>query len=104
MKENLVIFRKITRVLNLYPSYPTSRNVFQRYIDKTLPKTAVDYGEDNGTPLQYSRLENPRDGGAWWAAVSGVAQSRTRLERLGVVFLLPLPLRPTPLGYQRTLI
>ena len=82
MKENLVIFRKITRVLNLYPSYPTSRNVFQRYIDKTLPKTAVDYGEGNGTPLQYSRLENPRDGGAWWAAVSGVAQSRTRLKRL----------------------
>ena len=38
--------------------------------------------EGNGTPLQYSCLENPRDGGAWWAAVSGVAQSRTRLKRL----------------------
>ena len=37
------------------------------------------YGEGNGTPLQCSCLENPRDGGAWWAAVSGVAQSRTRL-------------------------
>ena len=36
-------------------------------------------GEGNGTPLQYSYLENPRDGGAWWAAVYGVAQSRTRL-------------------------
>ena len=34
-------------------------------------------GEGNGNPLQYSRLENPRDGGAWWAAVYGVAQSRT---------------------------
>src|SRR5574337_633453 len=34
-------------------------------------------GEGNGTPLQYSCLENPRDGGAWWAAVYGVAQSRT---------------------------
>ena len=33
-------------------------------------------------PLQYSCLENPRDGGAWWAAISGVAQSRTRLKRL----------------------
>ena len=32
--------------------------------------------------LQYSCLENPRDGGAWWAAVYGVAQSRTRLKRL----------------------
>ena len=35
-------------------------------------------GEGNGNPLQCSCLENPRDGGAWWAAVYGVAQSRTR--------------------------
>ena len=34
-------------------------------------------GEGNGNPLQCSCLENPRDGGAWWAAVYGVAQSRT---------------------------
>ena len=39
-------------------------------------------GEGNGNPLQHSCLENPRDGGAWWAAVSGVAQSRTRLKWL----------------------
>ena len=39
-------------------------------------------GEGNGNPLQCSCLENPRDGGSWWAAVSGVAQSRTRLKRL----------------------
>ena len=39
-------------------------------------------GERNGNPLQYSCLENPRDGGAWWAAVYGVTQSRTRLTRL----------------------
>ena len=39
-------------------------------------------GEGNGNPLQYSCLQNPRDGGAWWAAVYGVAQSRTRLKRL----------------------
>ena len=39
-------------------------------------------GEGNGNPLQYSCLENPRDGGAWWATVYGVAQSRTRLKRL----------------------
>ena len=38
--------------------------------------------EGNGTPLQCSCLENPRDGGAWWAAVYGVTQSRTRLKRL----------------------
>ena len=39
-------------------------------------------GEGNGNPLQCSCPENPRDGGAWWAAVYGVAQSRTRLKRL----------------------
>ena len=39
-------------------------------------------GEGNGNPLQCSYLENPRDGGAWWAAVCGVAQGRTRLKRL----------------------
>ena len=39
-------------------------------------------GEGNGNPLQCSCLENPRDGGAWWAAVYGVAQNRTRLRRL----------------------
>ena len=38
--------------------------------------------EGNGNPLQCSHLENPRDWGAWWAAVYGVAQSRTRLKRL----------------------
>ena len=37
-------------------------------------------GEGNGNPLQCSCLENPRDGGAWWAAVCGVAHSRTRLK------------------------
>ena len=39
-------------------------------------------GEGTGNPLHCSCLENPRDGGAWWAAVSGVAQSQTRLMRL----------------------
>ena len=39
-------------------------------------------GGGNGNPLQCSCLENPRDGGAWWAAIYGVTQSRTRLKRL----------------------
>ena len=39
-------------------------------------------GEGKGNPLQCSCLENPRDGGAWWAAIYGVAQSQTRLKRL----------------------
>ena len=40
----------------------------------------MDFGEGNGTPLQYSCLENPMDGAAWWAAVHGVAEGRTRLS------------------------
>ena len=40
------------------------------------------FGEGNGNPLQCSCLENPRDGGAWWAAIYGVAQVRTRLKWL----------------------
>ena len=40
----------------------------------------VNFGEGNGTPLQYSCLENPLDGGAWQAAVQGVGKSRTRLS------------------------
>ena len=38
------------------------------------------FGEGNGTPFQYSCLENPMDGGAWWAAVYGVTQGRARLK------------------------
>ena len=43
-------------------------------------------GEGNGTPLQYSCLENPMDGGAWWATVHGVAKSRTRLSKFTFTF------------------
>ena len=43
-------------------------------------------GEGNGTPLQYSCLENPMDGGAWWAAVHGVAKSQTRLSDFTFTF------------------
>ena len=43
-------------------------------------------GEGNGTPLQYSCLENPMDGGTWWAAVHGVAKSRTQLSDFPFTF------------------
>ena len=43
-------------------------------------------GEGNGNPLQYSRLENPMDGGAWWAAVHGVTKSHTRLHNFTSTF------------------
>ena len=55
--------------------------------------------EGNGNPLQCSCLENPRDGRAWWAAVYGIAQSRTQLKQLssstflegtGISLLVPL--------------
>ena len=50
-----------------------------RYADDTalMAESKEKLGEDNGTPLQYSCLENPMDGGAWWTAVHGVAGSRT---------------------------
>ena len=44
------------------------------------------YGEGDGTPLQYSCLENPMGGGAWWAADHGVAKSRTRLSDFTFTF------------------
>ena len=58
----------------------------------TLPLTRVPadfkwvWGEGNGNPLQYSCLENPMDGGAWWAAVHRVAKSRTQLSDFTFTF------------------
>ena len=46
----------------------------------------VNFGEGNGNPLQYSCLENPMEGGAWWAAVHGVARSRTQLSDFTFTF------------------
>jgi len=51
--------------------------VLEPHFDNHCART---FGEGNGTPLQYSCLENPMDGGAWWAAVHGVAKSRTWLS------------------------
>ena len=48
----------------------------------SIPGSGRPPGEGNSNPLQYSCLENPMDGGAWWATVHGVAQSRTRLKQL----------------------
>ena len=49
-------------------------------------RSSIESGEGDGTPLQYSCLENPMDGGAWWAVVHGVAKSRTRLSDFTVFF------------------
>ena len=48
--------------------------------------TSICRGEGNGIPLQYSCLENPMDGGAWWAAVHGIAKSWTRLSDFPFTF------------------
>ena len=53
-----------------------------RQIDILPGKLTNSPWEGNGNPLQWSCLKNPRDGGAWWAAIYGLAQSRTRLKRL----------------------
>ena len=47
-----------------------------------IPRSEKSPGERNGKPLQYSCLENPMDGGAWWATVHGGAKNRTRLSDL----------------------
>ena len=47
------------------------------------------FGEGNGTPLRYSCLENPMDGGVWWAAVHGVAKSRAGLSDFTFTFHFP---------------
>ena len=51
-----------------------------------IPVSSTILGEGNGTPLQHSCLENPMDRGAWWAAVHGVAKSRTRLSNVTFTF------------------
>ena len=61
-----------------------SEVIFRDHIKLFIALCSMDiFKEGNGNPLQCSCLENPRDGGAWWAAVYGVAQSRTQLKRLG---------------------
>ena len=63
-----------------FPLYFTQMCIF------LLPDSSVSDGEGNGNPLWYSCLENPMDGGAWWAAVHGVAKSQTRLSNFTLTF------------------
>ena len=70
--------------MHIYPQIIHFKNQSQQYnlAMKKFSFSIEKIGEGNGTPLQYSCLENPMDRGAWWAAVYGVAQSQTRLMRL----------------------
>ena len=54
----------------------------------SITRSGKSHGEEQGNSLQYSCLENPGDGGAWWAAVYGVTQTQTRLKRLSSVYML----------------
>ena len=71
--------------------FPISENLgsFEQMIQRErclpIPSSSL-IGEGNGTPLQYSHLENPLDGGAWWAAVHGVAKSWTQLSDFTFTF------------------
>ena len=71
--ENLIILPHF-----LLPFYSFIRNALALHCTVIVNR--------DGTPLQYSRLENPMDGGAWWAAVHGVAKSRTRLSDFTFTF------------------
>ena len=66
--------------------YAFSRNYTLNFEFWSFPCLTICGGEGNGTPLQYSYLENPMDGGAWKAAVHGVAQSRTQLSDFTFTF------------------
>ena len=70
-------------VFLLFKTYLTMEKISSLSFWKDLPQY---YGEGNGTPLQYSCLENPMDGGAWWAAVHRVVKSRTRLSGFTFTF------------------
>ena len=60
----------------------------QQYVSCELPDVQAGFRKGNGNPLQYSCLENSMDGGAWWAAVHGLARSQTRLSDFTFTFHL----------------
>ena len=71
-----------------FPEYLTSLD--SKFAHLSVPENwaplGYNGGEGNGTPLQYSCMENRMDGGAWWAAVHGVAKSQTRLSNFTFTF------------------
>ena len=87
--ENDITKQRIMKDLchgNISKSNPTAYKNFFYIQVWNFRYLRLDYGEGNGTPLQYSCLENPMGGGAWWAAVHGVEKSRTRLSDFTLTF------------------
>ena len=70
--------------LSLSPLFFLFSTLFNQ--DPNKIRLAFRFGESNGTPLQYSCLENPMDGGVWWAAIHGVVKSQTRLRNFTFTF------------------
>ena len=68
----------IWRMKRRYEIWEWQREKTSKYwVGQNIPSVRYYGGEGNGTPLQYSCLENPMDRGAWWAAICGVAKTRT---------------------------
>ena len=76
----IIAYGTATAALHLDGIQPKMQDKGDKYCQYTFVKAHQTVGEGNGNPLQYSCLENPMDGGAWQAAVHGVAKSRTRLR------------------------
>ena len=80
--NHLILCRPLLLLPSVFPSirvFSNESNLHMRW-PKYLSPNSLNSREGNGTPLQYSCLENPMDRGAWKAAVHGVAKSRTRLS------------------------
>ena len=77
--SNKVIIRA-SQVALVVKNLPASAGDMRHGLDPWVRRSP---GGGHGNPLQYSCLKNPMDRGAWWAAICGVAQSQTRLKRLG---------------------
>ena len=87
MKRKLVFMTKLSKLQsNSGVDFPGGSEVKVSACNSEdlslIPGLGRSPGEENGNPLQYSCLENPMDGGAWWATVHGVAKSQTRLSNL----------------------
>ena len=84
-------FRKLQRskkiIFNILGTTFLSLEPYHQYTLLSIVYSSNHIGEGYGTPLQYSCLENPMDGGAWWTAVHGVAKSRTRLSDFTFTFM-----------------